>query len=435
MKRFVSNLSIILGKVTFAVTALFILAVTSCFNDVKLQPAVKTQDKKAYLCFSERTETFRKVIPADLTESDITKVTLLYRLSASDNTETQFTELKSWNGLSTFIADKECSLEPAAYDFKLDLYISSAEEDSEPVLVQSALNEAVKLAAGINYINFDAKYVQGKGNFELTLFWEDTVCIKGLKAAIFEKQQDSLSIGEVLNGYDYETLTITDDTADGKKKAAYAKTDIPTGEYWFKVWIDNGSKQNDNGKPDYICDLIVIAPETTTSTEETLTEEQINRYYSVTYNLNGGEWAEGFTPVGSHNEYQAVSLPGRNDVKKEGCFFIGWFTESGEQIEIIDTGTLHDTEINAEWGSTVITVSLEKIEGDDPNLVITLVENKLVAPSAYVSYQWITDGENSSVSSNILDTGDLSLGKHNITLAVIDENGKTFTAKYIFMKE
>ena len=435
MKRFVSNLSIILRKVTFAVTALFILAVTSCFNDVKLQPAVKTQDKKAYLCFSERTETFRKVIPADLTESDITKVTLLYRLSASDNTETQFTELKSWNGLSTFIADKECSLEPAAYDFKLDLYISSAEEEAEPVLVQSALNEAVKLAEGINYINFDAKYVQGKGNFELTLLWEDTVCIKGLKAAIFEKQQDSLSIGEVLNGFDYETLTITDDSAAGKNKAVYAKTDIPTGEYWFKVLVDNESQSENGGKLDFICDIVVIAPGITTSKEETLTEEQINRYYSVTYNLNGGEWAESFTPVGSHNEYQAVSLPVRNDVKKEGCFFIGWFTESGEQIEIIDTGTLHDTEINAVWGSTVITVSLEKIEGDDPNLVITLVENQLVAPSAYVSYHWITDGENSSVSSNILDTGDLSLGKHNITLAVIDENGRTFTAKYIFIKE
>ena len=222
MKISVSNSSIILRKVTFAVTALFIFALTSCFNDVKLQPAVKTQDKKAYLCFSERTETFaRKVIPADLTESDITKVTLLYRLSDADNTETQFTELKSWNGISTFTADKECSLEPATYDFKLDLYISSAENE-EKILVQSALNEAVKLAAGINYINFDAKYVQGKGNFELTLLWEDTVCIKGLKAAIFEKQQDSLLIGEVLDGFDYEPLTITDDTTDGKNKATPA---------------------------------------------------------------------------------------------------------------------------------------------------------------------------------------------------------------------
>ena len=374
MKISVSNSSIILRKLTFAVTALFILAVTSCFNDVKLQPAVKTQDKKAYLCFSESTETFRKVIPADLTESDITKVTLLYRLSAADNTETQFTELKSWNGLSTFIADKECSLEPAAYDFKLDLYISSEEEEAEPVLVQSALNEAVKLAAGINYINFDAKYVQGKGNFELTLLWEDTVCIKGLKAAIFEKQQDSLSIGEVLNGFDYETLTITDDSAAGKKKAVYAKTDIPTGEYWFKVLVDNESQSENGGKLDFICDLIVIAPGITTSTEETLTEEQINRYYSVTYNLNGGEWAEGFTPVESHNKYQAVSLPGKNDILKEGRCFIGWITESGEQIEFIDTGTLHDTEINAVWGSkTEGTITVDagnayfSIEKTDPS--------------------------------------------------------------------
>lgn len=105
----------------------------------------------------------------------------------------------------------------------------------------------------------------------------------------------------------------------------------------------------------------------------------------------------------------------------------------------------------------VITVSLEKIEGDDPNLALTLLDNKLIAPPAYAAYQWIVDGEtlsagadgwvilpqtpwiaggeNNSEAANIIGTDDLSPGKHNITLAVIDENGKTSSAKFIFIKE
>ena len=39
--------------------------------------------------------------------------------------------------LGEFISEKGISLEPGTYDFKLDLYIS-AEENAEPVLVQSA---------------------------------------------------------------------------------------------------------------------------------------------------------------------------------------------------------------------------------------------------------------------------------------------------------
>ncbi len=54
-------------------------------------------------------------------------------------------------------------------------------------------------------------------------------------------------------------------------------------------------------------------------------ENESPEEYTITYELNGGSWAAGFTAVTKFNEVQSVTLPVAANVVKNGHSFVGWY--------------------------------------------------------------------------------------------------------------
>lgn len=50
--------------------------------------------------------------------------------------------------------------------------------------------------------------------------------------------------------------------------------------------------------------------------------------YTVHYDLNGGEWADGFTPPTQKYADEVLRLPGSSDLQRDGFIFLGWYTNS-----------------------------------------------------------------------------------------------------------
>ncbi len=75
--------------------------------------------------------------------------------------------------------------------------------------------------------------------------------------------------------------------------------------------------------------------------------------YGVTYELNGGAWAAGYTAPDSYTAVAgAVSLPDSTDVVRDGFVFDGWFADAafaGASMTEIAQGTTGDLTLYAKW--------------------------------------------------------------------------------------
>lgn len=90
--------------------------------------------------------------------------------------------------------------------------------------------------------------------------------------------------------------------------------------------------------------------------DETVYLDDIGTYvdYStnITYNLNGGSWADGYTPDEVYNQNEGLTLPIMSDVNKDGFAFAGWYDNeelTGNAVYSIPAGTLGNKRYWAKW--------------------------------------------------------------------------------------
>lgn len=90
--------------------------------------------------------------------------------------------------------------------------------------------------------------------------------------------------------------------------------------------------------------------------DETVYLDDIGTYvdYStnITYNLNGGSWAEGYTPDEVYNKDEGLTLPVMSNVNKDGFAFAGWYDNeelAGNAVYSIPAGTLGNKKYWAKW--------------------------------------------------------------------------------------
>ena len=69
----------------------------------------------------------------------------------------------------------------------------------------------------------------------------------------------------------------------------------------------------------------------------------------ITYNLNGGQWAYGFTPEVERKLGTKISLPSVPDIKKTNYTFDGWYDKNGDKIIEISSDTTTDVTVTAQW--------------------------------------------------------------------------------------
>lgn len=73
---------------------------------------------------------------------------------------------------------------------------------------------------------------------------------------------------------------------------------------------------------------------------------------NITYNLNGGSWADGYTPDEVYNQNEGLTLPIMSDVKKDGFIFAGWYDNeelTGNAVYSIEAGTIGNKKYWAKW--------------------------------------------------------------------------------------
>ena len=304
-----------------------VLCMTACsqtFEDVSnnAKPQEKTQGRLV-MNVGNRSRTIMPIIAAD----DIKSATL-----TANNTE-----IRSWNGdnvIGQIESDNSILLDVGSYNFEMVF----CNENSDVILIGTINNQKIK--TGNNSLTFDMQIsTTGKGNISIELSRGADSGISKIKAGLY-----NIATGEVVENYEPEELTISG------TQWTYSKDNVPAGQYIIKFEVYDVSDKLLNT----LTDVIEVIGGVTTTDQITL--NKINTQYTITYNLDGGEW-KGFTPITVRNANTKVTLPTAEDIERVDYDFVGWYDENGDKITEIPSDTIEDITVTAGWKTTADTVA------------------------------------------------------------------------------
>ena len=292
-----------------------VLCMTACsqtFEDVNNN--AKPQEK-GRLVMNVRSRS-RTIMPTvDTLKSNIKSATLTV----------SGTRIKSWSGdngdnvINQIESDNCILLNVGTYNFEMVF----CNENSDVILIGTINNQKIK--TGNNSLTFDMQIsTTGKGNISIELSRGADSGISKIKAGLY-----NIATGEVVENYEPEELTVCG------TQWTYSKDNVPTGQYIIKFEIYNETDKLLNT----LTDIITVISGITTTEQKIL--DKVNALYTITYNLAGGSWKAGFTPVTMHNANTEITLPTYKNITKTAYKLSGWYTDetfSGEKIEIIPSG-------------------------------------------------------------------------------------------------
>ena len=301
--------------IKFFIMMAVLCAITACsqaFEDVSNNKK-KQETTKGRLVMNVGSES-RTIMPI-ITENDIKSA----RLTADGM------QIGSWSGndiIGQIENDKSILLDVGIYDFEMTFY----NENGNVFLIGTIDNKEIK--AGDNSLVFDMKLVQGTGNIAIGLSWEADCKISKIKAGLYD-----IATGEAVAGYEAEEIAINGTVA------GYIKENVPSGQYIIKFELYDAADQLLNT----VTDVVKVVAEKTTTEQKVLSN--INTLYTITYNLNGGSWKKGFTPVTVRNANTGIVLPTADNVEKTNYVLIGWYDENGNKV----TEAYQEMTVTARW--------------------------------------------------------------------------------------
>ncbi len=161
------------------------------------------------------------------------------------------------------------------------------------------------------------------------------------------------------NGFSSEDTQITLPTAEQISRTGY------TFSGWFKSSTYSES------------DAITVLTKDSASKGETLTlyAKWTPVEYTITYNLDGGTWASGYTAVLTYTIEDEVTLPDASSVTKAGYDLEGWYevstsstntgtsSTSSSPVTKIEKGTTGDKTFKANWTLATYTITYKNVDG------------------------------------------------------------------------
>ena len=267
-------------------------------------------------------ETSRTIMPQLPSESDIASAVL----TANDK------EIGNWSGsnvIEQINSEQSILLDVGTYNFKMVFKDKTGEE----IFIGKISNRAI--AAGDNSLIFNMKLpTTGNGSIEIKLNWEKSDNITKVTAGLY-----GIAAGNTV--YNDEQLKITDEI-----QAVYTKTNVPVGQYMIKFKVYNNEDLLNT-----LTDVVTVMKGKNTVAQKTLSD--VNTLYTITYNLNGGNWKNGFTPVTVRNANTGILLPGYEDYENltNTGYTTLWYTdeECTTEIESIPAGFANDITLYAKW--------------------------------------------------------------------------------------
>ena len=308
-------------KFSIVMAVLCITACTQTFENTSNEVQKKAQGRLVMKVGNES-----RTIKPTIGESDVKTAVL----TANNK------EIKSWSGdniISQIQDTGDILLDVGNYDFTMIF----RNADNIDILTAST---SLKIVAGNNSLVFDMKPVTtGNGNISITLTWDVASGINKIKAGLYY-----IATNDSLEGFGDRELGITTSN-EQTRTATYSPSEVPVGQYIikFKIYAGETAEKLLNT----LSEVINVAAGITTSSQITLS--QINTQYLITYNPNGGAWADNFTPTYNHNANEKIILPTANDITREGYEFGGWYDNDNNKITEIPSDTAKNISVTAKW--------------------------------------------------------------------------------------
>lgn len=315
--------------------------------------------------------TSRSALPqVDLEE--ISSVSLYYEDTEGldSNSSENLCFLGSWESVA--------EMNDAVITFKTGTYDFTVIASSGYVIYSDTKNFTIK--KGLNRLSFSPRMElitnnqnQGKGALKVSVSY-DNENVALVTGGLYTLE------GNKVQGYTDESLEII-----SGGKSVYAKEDIPAGSYIliFKFFADE-EKTLLRGTYREYCSII----NGKTSSSECVVES-LAGLFSITFEMNGGAFANGVTFAGNYTRQSAlIELPVNNEsetkVLRSGYTFGGWYensTFSGNPVTEIPCGSTGNKVFYAKWlenavitfipnatGATITTHSQTVIKGEEAAL-------------------------------------------------------------------
>ena len=334
--------------------AALILAGCSDLNVHSDENQVINTQNKAWVCFNLGGDA-RTILPSNIDKEDYTYQLFAQKEGEEDKllgTYTGYTVLKQ-------AFSSKIEIFPGNYTFTL-----KANTELGTALIAETQKQ---VTTGANTVSFAfEKVAAGTGNLEV----EFVIPLDGAEKVT---AQLCTLAGTTIEGYSEEELELTD-TAENSK-VVYKKQNVPCGDYVVKFFVYLNA--SDTEWIDVKTEVVKVAVSNQTNGQLKL--DGINEYFTIEYELNGGEWADGFTPVTKLNKKQAVILPVTSDLKiNKGVPFYEWYDNEGflgEPVTIIDAGATENKKYYAKYAIACevseLTSKLQNVTADRCTVVIT----------------------------------------------------------------
>ena len=339
-------------KFSIVMVVLCITACTQTFENTSNEVQKKAQGRLVMNIGNES----RTIKPA-IGESDVKTAVL------TANGE----EIKSWTGdniISQIQSTEDILLDVGNYNFTMT-FRNAGNID---ILTATTSKDIV---AGNNSLNFNMKPVTtGTGDISITLTWDVASGIDKITAGLYD-----IGTNDPLEGFEDSVLEITTSN-EQISTAPYSLSGVPVGQYIikFKIYECETYEKLLNT----LSEVINVAAGIITSSQITLSK--INTQYSITYNLNGGEWAGNFIVTDERNANEKIILPTANDITRVGYEFGGWYDDDdNNRITEIPSDTMENIYVTAKWLQLyTITYNLNGGENNTNNPTSYTVETETI---------------------------------------------------------
>ena len=319
----------------------FFVMYTSCENAIKDFELQKDEDFAYIKVCYENSRTIQPVIDIE------TFRYTLYGVREGDSDES-ITIVEDW--LYNWLVNETFAIGIGDWTFTLiakDTYMNNVFSVFSGVVKQKCEAGKTSNLEFVLTLNLEETTVLD-GSMEISFDIPSRWIIKGIKAGLYD-----INTNNTVYGFSAESLMINKRDSD-MYYAYYEKTSVPIGQYWFKA----------DYYADPECTIYLTSYESIIEIVSGKTSEAsimvpafgfpIDSYsYSITYEVNGGEFVDGYSPPDSYSCYNnLMKLPNRKNIIKDDYIFVGWYLESdfsGNEVESLATFSRKDITLYAKW--------------------------------------------------------------------------------------
>ena len=325
------------------------IAATSCSNFLVKEES--TPPEGAFVSLAVGSPSSRTILPESYDEvASLVNFTFTATSTAGEEVTQTFTDYDTLQTARIPIA-------LGTYDCKLSATSTGG------IKYEGVLEDKV-IAPGDNVLAFKLQVVQlsaDPGSLEVQLTFPGTN-VAVVKAGLYS------IAGEALDGFPEEVLAISDGST-----VTYSKDRVPGGSYVIQFSF-YGDAECTVFLGMHTESVVIVSGKKSAATRSI---ESINQMYTITYELDGGSFVEGYTPPRKFTPNMELQLPKVSEVQKPGEGFLGWYTDAaftGSPVYSIPRGTGENKTYYAKWGiftaETIDEIDLGSVAGDC-NLVIS----------------------------------------------------------------